>query len=381
MRDCRGEPQFPPQPASSPYGMNVNALAYQPGDPIADATYAQAATLLRQAGTAWVRIEAGWTVIGEDPASRTSDAAFHWSRLDQTVNRALCRGFNVVGVLSYTPAWAVTRTVADGGRRYTDLPDDLRDWTRFVRATVERYPDVRAWAIWNEPNTSAFFNGRRGATGPHPESEAELVADYATLVAAAAPPIRQPTDGRGPRQLIAPEVGRDGAERWIRGLLLTQHQGTNVDVVSVHDYGDAADIARAVDELAAVTGVRPWTWPVWLTEAGTTGCIDEVNALAAGQPAGIPPYCVGWHHTRIHPDSQAAHLRALMTATTASPAAAHWAKTFYWHGFLEMYDSTSRPIRGDERGIVQGLQRGAVHGTRALDALRALASPAAVRPQ
>ncbi len=379
--DCRGEPRFARQPASNPYGMNVNALAYQPGDPFPDTAYATAATMLRAAGTGWVRVDVDWSTIGADPASRTSDAAFRWSRLDQTVSRARCRGLNVLGVLEYTPAWAVTRPVADGGRRQTDLPDDLRDWARFVRAAVERYPDVRAWAVWNEPNVAVFFNGRRGAIGPNAEGEDALIADYAGLVAAAAPWIRRPADGRGARLLVAPEAARGGAERWVRGLLQTQRQGANVDVVSMHHYSDAADIARTVRALPEASGVRPWAWPVWLTEAGPVGCLDRANARAAGENVSTPSYCAGYRRARIQADSQAAHLRTLMTAMTSGRTGSPWAKTFYWHGFLDVYDSTSTPMRGDDRGIVRGLQRGAARASAALGALRALSPAPAAAPR
>jgi hypothetical protein len=42
-----------------------------------------------------------------------------------------------------------------------DLPVEATGnvWARFVRATVARYPDVRYWELWNEPDLAIYWGG------------------------------------------------------------------------------------------------------------------------------------------------------------------------------------------------------------------------------
>ena len=72
-----------------------------------------------------------------------------------------------------TPWWAPDPNAgchSGGGCAYPPRVRHLDDWTRFVRATLRRYPEVRAVEVWNEPNLARFWAPR-----PDPERYAMLL--------------------------------------------------------------------------------------------------------------------------------------------------------------------------------------------------------------
>ena len=56
-----------------------------------------------------------------------------------------------------TPAWA------NGGRTPNFAPPRPRDFRRFATAAARRYPWVRYWLIWNEPNKRLWLRPTRAA--------------------------------------------------------------------------------------------------------------------------------------------------------------------------------------------------------------------------
>lgn len=117
----------------------------------------------------WIRMDLDWSVIEHDRGQ------FNWAYPDQIINEALARQMKVVAILAYTPYWARS----SGTTRYAS-PDHSSDYANFARIAAARYvPDgVRTWEIWNEPNTSDFWQ-------PRPDANA-----YGALFRAAAAAIR-----------------------------------------------------------------------------------------------------------------------------------------------------------------------------------------------
>lgn len=334
------------QPESSPYGINVNQLS-DVGGPITAQTHHTIGTLLRQANVAWLRVDSDRRLFGG-----ASDIATQgeWGRVKETVRQSTCRGFNILGILSYSNGADIQRSVARA--RHTYMPDDITRWSAYVRAVVDSFPEVRYWAIWNEPNDTSYFNGYGWETSP-----AQTVGAYAALVDAAAPHIRGNTDARGRRFLVAPEVAAgQGSDAWLREVLV--RQGHNIDVVAVHAYGDAAGIASYAGGLRGRLGLPSWPWPVWLTEAGPAGC----NAGAANIRATLP-YCEsvnGSDRIFINDAFQASELSDLMVRM-----AGHWDKTFYWHSHTE---NVAVDI-GNDYGVLHGARANALVGRPAFTGL------------
>ena len=96
-----------------------------------------------------VRFTLRWNQIAlrrpKDPTS-PRDRAYDWRRPDRVLRGLRRHGLTPVLTLVGTPAWA------NGGRAPQYAPPRPRDFRRFATAAARRYPWVRYWLIWNEPN-------------------------------------------------------------------------------------------------------------------------------------------------------------------------------------------------------------------------------------
>ena len=91
-----------------------------------------------------------------------SDPAYAWPReLSQAVRAAKRRHMKVAILVNRSPGWA------NGGRDgiWAPRPASFRD---FLTAASRRYPSVRRWMIWGEPNRGDRFqpNGLHSRTAP-----------------------------------------------------------------------------------------------------------------------------------------------------------------------------------------------------------------------
>ena len=344
----------PALPAASPVGLNVHGLAdYQ--NATNDATWAQVADLVRRGNVSWVRMDVRWGTMQWDTLYnyRTDPSSWNWRDLDSTMTRAYCAGLNVVGILQETPPWASPVKDASGWK-YNAM--DLTDWSRFVKASVDRYPWVRYWSIWNEPNSSSSY--------------LQTADDYAALVAAAAPGIRDNYDAQGRRYLIAPEVGQASNAAAFTGRVLTL-QGDKVDVVALHSYGDASnDFLRT---FRAQTGIPGWHWDLWLTEFNVTGCYDSDDQYRQsstscvnvdGARLGLPS---SWIY--IDDAAQASFLTTTFNNMSGGSVDPFWKKTFYYDSHSAPDQSTGPDSKPNDYGVIGGFMQHALYGKRAYYAL------------
>lgn len=323
---CSNQPV--PKPQSNRIGINVHEL--RDTDPTRDDAQIEVTDLIRRANIGWVKVDLNWYNL------ELSRDNYNWSELDVTMTRAYCAGLNVVGTLAYTPVWASSHPSPNTeAAKYN--PADLNDWASFVRTAVDRYPWVRYWSIWNEPNSSAFY--------------LEDAAAYSRLLKAAAPAIRENYDSLGRRFLIAPEVGGPGAEGWARTVL--DSAGSDIDVVSLHAYGDAIG---AVRQFRQSTGVQNWRWPIWMTETDVTGCRDQTSQAwcvnAQGTSSGLAST-----HIFISDSYQTNHVKSVYEAMLADTVDAFWEKTFF-------YDATSEPTPQngtEDYGVLGGFSTNALY--------------------
>jgi hypothetical protein len=79
--------------------------------------------------------------------------------IDELVAAATARNMEVLFSIWGTPSWA---NGGLGPNHPPTSPDDLR---RFAHALAERYPQVRRYAVWNEPNTELFLAPQFDAEG------------------------------------------------------------------------------------------------------------------------------------------------------------------------------------------------------------------------
>ncbi len=110
--------------------------------------------------------------------SRTpSDPAYRWpAEVDAAVREAQKYDMEVAIMLVNTPGWA------NGGKPRQFAPDADVDFARFAQAASRRYPSVRFWMIWGEPNLENRFEPMPANSPVGPRRYADLLdAAYVSL--------------------------------------------------------------------------------------------------------------------------------------------------------------------------------------------------------
>jgi hypothetical protein len=95
---------------------------------------------LDRLGVDVVRFTLQWNEV--EPAQ----GRFRWQRSDQVLRGLQTRGIQPVVTLVGAPGWA------NGGRSPRFAPPSGKEFAAFATEAALRYPFVRYWAIWNEPN-------------------------------------------------------------------------------------------------------------------------------------------------------------------------------------------------------------------------------------
>jgi len=75
----------------------------------------------------------------------------NWGRTDQVLRGLNNRRIQPVVTLVGTPGWA------NGGRPPRFAPPSGKDFATFAATAARRYPFVRYWLIWNEPNLKRWL--------------------------------------------------------------------------------------------------------------------------------------------------------------------------------------------------------------------------------
>jgi hypothetical protein len=104
-------------------------------------------------GVKTVRFTLLWSDVAKRKpatAANPNDAAYDWSQFDPILNGLRAHGITPLLTLYGSPKWA------NGGRAPNWLPKI--GFGPFAYAASKRYPWVRLWTVWNEPNTRIFSN-------------------------------------------------------------------------------------------------------------------------------------------------------------------------------------------------------------------------------
>lgn len=245
------------------FGVNDDAwLAHGPG------TLESRVTELTRLGVDVVRYTVRWDLVARSkPASPRdpADRAYRWSATDSVLRALRRHGIAPVVTLFGTPAWA------SGGGAPNAAPTSGRSFADFVHAAARRYPWVRYWTIWNEPNRTRFLRPTTAQT----YVQKLLNPAYAQLHAV----IDGVQVGGG---VTAPRAGSSGVSpvAWIRAM---GSAGARLDAYAHHPYPGRpqtetpwspkctncqtitmADLERLEREVVGAFGNRR----IWLTEYG-----------------------------------------------------------------------------------------------------------------
>jgi hypothetical protein len=251
---------------SAPFGIVSNL-----GNRVRDDEQDAAVALMREAGIQWAREELSWERLQTEKGgpflwSGTGNGFYNY---DRSIERLHNANINVLGLLSYNPAWFKSKNPT--------LDEWITDWGDYVYNTVARYGrdrgQIKYWEIWNEPNLRKFGY----------ENTIYTVQDYVRLldVARAAAKAADPEavivlggiasiwgEFASPEDYDVPTYLR---------MLYDAGGWNSFDVLAIHPYRPGAPEAsswrrdtaqdfeaelRIVDGLLAEFGTKP----VWLTE-------------------------------------------------------------------------------------------------------------------
>ena len=109
---------------------------------------------LQTLGVQIVRFTLNWNQIATArPAAAASpnDPAYDWSSADTIIDGLRTHGIGVLLQLLGTPSWA------NGGHPANYAPSNRTDFRNFAHAAALRYPWVKRWLIWNEPNQGRWL--------------------------------------------------------------------------------------------------------------------------------------------------------------------------------------------------------------------------------
>jgi hypothetical protein len=105
-------------------------------------------------GAEIVRLNLHWDEIAQRrPAAAASadDPAYDWGGYDEVLNGLHDRGIEVLLGIVGAPGWS------NGGRSTNFAPTSGSSIAGFARAAAGRYPWVKRWLVWNEPNQARWL--------------------------------------------------------------------------------------------------------------------------------------------------------------------------------------------------------------------------------
>jgi hypothetical protein len=245
------------------FGIHDDAwLLYGPG------TLQQRLDQLQGLGVDVVRVSIHWNDVAPTKPARAlaaNDPAYRWGAYDAVLKGLSARGIAPVVTLLGTPTWA------NGHAKPNVVPSSPTFFGDFAYAAAKRYPFVRDWTVWNEPNQ------RLGMSKPSPSLYVTRLLNPAYVAIHRA----------NPRALVAGGVtaprgntGGVGPLAWIRGMKAAH---AKLDAYAHHPYParptsetpftgacascdtiSMANLPRLLTEVRRDFGNKP----VWLTEYG-----------------------------------------------------------------------------------------------------------------
>jgi hypothetical protein len=216
---CLAAAATAPSAGASPsirYGLKDDAwLLHGPG------AVSDRVARLQALGVELVRFSLDWSKIAPSrPADPTDpdDPAYAWDGADQVLEALRQQGVATLLDLVGTPRWA------NGGRGPSSAPRSAGSIAGFATAAARRYPWVRRWTIWNEPNQRRWLV----PTSPAVYVTKLLNPAYAALHKTL--PQVQVAGG-----VTAPRGGRGGVSPvdWIRGMA---RAGARLDAYAHNPY-------------------------------------------------------------------------------------------------------------------------------------------------
>ena len=224
-----------------------------------------------------------------------------WSEFDAIHKSAMAHGVTLLPIVAMPPSWA------NGGGGAWTFPKRPQDFEDFMTAAIERYPDIPAWEIWNEPNLIAF---------------SQPVVDPAKFVDLLAAAHRAKLRAESGTTIISGGLLSTGSDaKQFFEQMIKLHAFDYVDGFAIHPYGPAAPDALYSPFLGLpyfhdrLVQIGKPNVGIWLTEYGasTSAVYSEYG----------PP---------MDGTEQASRLRSAFAIATRWP----WVKDLIWYEFQDL---------------------------------------------
>ena len=112
--------------------------------------YAKLGVGIYQVQLRWEKVATSRPANPKDPA----DPAYAWPKaIDDAITGGRPHGIEVLLLVTGVPGWA------NGGQSEEHPPSNTKAYADFITAAARRYPAVKRWMIWGEPN-GYLFNGQ-----------------------------------------------------------------------------------------------------------------------------------------------------------------------------------------------------------------------------
>lgn len=289
------------EPAAPLLGINV---LWPPGEA---EILAERFRKARALGLREVRIDWEWRVVEPEPGR------YRWDRLDDLVEVAADAGIELLPIVHYAPDWALPDQ-AKPADIYEMAPREVAfgDYARFVLACIERYGPggnapvrfnpIRAWQIWNEPNTKQFWG-----PAPNPTAFTQMMRQLHETLA----PVRDQV------QIVHAGLAKaDLVFMWQLWEADDRH-GETFDIMAVHPYlFDDRDGVRAPSAMDAdVPEYAELGFIGSPTDPGFLGKVFNLQLFMTLRDAPDKPvwitefgYLTGRHRLALDEDEQAERL-------------------------------------------------------------------------
>ena len=265
---------------------NPQGIPFAISDDAAQRAFPSELLVARAIGLSSARAYVDWSAIAtqrpaqpRDPA----DPAYDWKALDADMARYTGAGLTVQFAFWRVPAWA------NGGAAPNAWPLDPQDLGDFAYAVARRYPQVRLFYDWNEPNTRMF-------AVPNTVEAYEPMARAVYAGIKAANPAALVAAGNLARYR---DAGRDPAA-WAAKL---HADGVPMDLFGIHPYPMPAGPLSVRDPLNR---------------------IDLLDVPALSRFAGVPVIVseFGWSSDHAGPEQQAAWTAQAIALARCTPGLA-----------------------------------------------------------
>jgi cellulose/xylan binding protein with CBM9 domain/glycosyl hydrolase family 53 len=217
---------------------------------------------MNELGVSWDRSDLWWGTIEPEKGH------FDFSIPDRIIEHFEKRHIQIYPILNYGAAWWKDRNAPQND-------EEIEDFAKYVFATVDRYKDnFTYWSVWNEPNIATFWS-------PEPNVE-----NYAKLLKRAYEEAKKADPNC---KIAAPIIAPLG--KWDKKYVIKLYELGAKDYFDIFDYhyyrnyDPEREVPEELADIRAVMKKFDAEKPIWISESGVTGTMDDLPESYTKQAA------------------------------------------------------------------------------------------------